>query len=373
MALLAAFPFHIIPGLEAHAPRGHYATWLPQLSAAWVGQPDLELHWITVTREPLHREPVTWRGQTFHFIAVPEKLRALRGYRRDSRLIAKKLEELQPELIHAWGTEDCYGIAAMRSGREFLLSMQGILSEYVRRAPLHPLVHLQAFMERSVLAKARQISAESSWGCDCVRRWAPHATIHRVEYGVQELFFDAHWRPDPKAPVAIFVGSPHARKGVQDAVAAFATPGLQGAELWIVGDRESAFARRLEKRSTGNVRWLGRRGAAETAALMGQAWCLLLPTRADTSPNVVKEARVIGLPVITTPHGGQIDYVIDGETGFIVEAGAIGALADRLGRLFGDLDLTRRMGAARHAEHRAWFRPENTARGFLEVYRKMRS
>lgn len=369
VALLAAFPFHIIPGFEAHVPRGHYATWLPQLSAAWVDEPGLELHWITVTRKAIQREPVRWRGQTFHFIAVPEKLRALRGYRRDSRLIAGKLDELQPDLVHAWGTEDCYGLAAIRSGREFLLSMQGILSEYVRRTRMHPLVHLQAAMERWILAKARHLSAESNWGCDLLRRRAPHATVYQVEYGVQDLFFDVEWRPDPKAPVAIFVGTPDSRKGPQDAVAAFAMSALRDAELWIVGDRGSSFASRLERHSTANVRWLGRRSTAETASLMAQAWCLVLPTRADTSPNVVKEARVIGLPVVTTPHGGQTDYIVDGETGWLVEPGDVITLAARLEKLLGSFRETRRLGECRHQEHRAWFRPRNTAANFLRVYR----
>jgi hypothetical protein len=35
------------------------------------------------------------------------------------------------------------------------------------------------------------------------------------------------------------------------------------------------------------------------------AWCSVLPTRGDTSANSVKEARVIGVPVVASVHGGH--------------------------------------------------------------------
>src|SRR6185295_7068451 len=159
----------------------------------------------------------------------------------------------------------------------------------------------------------------------------------------------------------IFIGTPDARKGIQDAVAAFADARLRAAELEVIGDLEGSFTRRLRESSPANVRWLGRLSPEETARRLARAWCLVLPTRADTSPNVVKEARVIGLPVVTTPHGGQSDYIEDGVNGFLVPAGDPGAIAARAAELFGDLGRTRRMGAANHEAHREFFQPQRTA------------
>ena len=50
---------------------------------------------------------------------------------------------------------------------------------------------------------------------------------------------------------------------------------------------------------------------------MSEATMLILPTRADTSPNAVKEAVVAGLPVIASDVGGIPDYVTPGENGFL--------------------------------------------------------
>lgn len=371
LALLADFPLHVLPGLERLAPRGHFATWLPQLSEAFSRQTEHEIHWFVVTRELVPGEPIRWRNQTFHCLHVPGRLRLLHGYRRECALIRERVEELNPALLHAWGTEACYALAGAACRRPWLLSMQGILQEYVRRNRLHPFVYLQAVYEWWALRGAREISVESRWGREVMARLAPKARLHVVEYGVQEIFFQTEWQPEAGRPVAVFVGTIDARKGIQDAVAAFADPRLAGAELHVLGDAENVFAKSLRARATPNVRWCGRRSLPETAAALSRAWCLVLPTRADTSPNVVKEARVMGLPVVTTPCGGQSDYIVDGENGYLVAPGALTALADALRRILESVEEARRLGAGRWTEQREFFRPEHTAEKFARVYAQL--
>ena len=127
----------------------------------------------------------------------------------------------------------------------------------------------------------------------------------------------------------------------------------------------------LEACDIPNVEYLGVLPWFDLQQQMKGARCLVHPTLADSSPNVVKEARVIGLPVITTIHGGQAGYIRNGENGIIVEPLNPDNLAEALSRLMGDFELAKRIGATRHAEDRAYFRPENTARGFLEIYDEM--
>jgi glycosyltransferase involved in cell wall biosynthesis len=371
IAILAVFPLHVIPGLEGYPPRGHYATWLPQLCQAFAAQSEFELHWIFTTRQVPAMEPIRWLNQTFHPLHVPGRLRMLRGFRADVRAIRARLKEIQPALVHAWGTEDCCGLAAAGAGYPWLLSMQGLLGEYVKRSPMHPFVQLQALYERYVFSRAREISVESKWGRDVLTRRAPRAHLHLVEYGVPALFYETTWAPDPARPRALFIGTPEPRKGIEDAVRAFADPRLAQTELHIVGDRGSSYAQKLERESPPNIRWLGKKSREETAEALRQAWCLVLPTRADTSPNVVKEARVVGLPVVTTPHGGQSDYIHHGENGYLVEPGDIPALGDALSRLLGNYELTREMGARHWPEQREHFRPEQTAERFLQLYRQL--
>ena len=48
---------------------------------------------------------------------------------------------------------------------------------------------------------------------------------------------------------------------------------------------------------------------------------MLLPTRADVSPNAVKEAVVAGIPVVASNVGGIPDYVRPGENGLLFKPG----------------------------------------------------
>lgn len=58
------------------------------------------------------------------------------------------------------------------------------------------------------------------------------------------------------------------------------------------------------------------------------------------------EAMATGKPVVSTRRGGPSETVIDGETGFLVDAGDAGALATHVIRLLRDADLRARIGQA---------------------------
>jgi glycosyltransferase involved in cell wall biosynthesis len=118
-----------------------------------------------------------------------------------------------------------------------------------------------------------------------------------------------------------------------------------------------------------SVEVLGILTTAQVQAEMSRAWGLVLPSRADTSPNVVKEARVIGLPVIVSPHGGHAGYVENHKDGILIESSDLDEWFNALDTLSSDYQLCRAMGDARHEFYRQHFRPETTANEFLNLYR----
>jgi glycosyltransferase involved in cell wall biosynthesis len=59
----------------------------------------------------------------------------------------------------------------------------------------------------------------------------------------------------------------------------------------------------------------------EVAAELETTTMLLMPTRADTSPNAVKESVVAGIPVVASAIGGIPDYVVSGKNGVLFEPG----------------------------------------------------
>jgi glycosyltransferase involved in cell wall biosynthesis len=105
---------------------------------------------------------------------------------------------------------------------------------------------------------------------------------------------------------------------------------------------------------------------------MAKAWCLVLPTRADTSPNVVKEARVVGLPVITTRHGGQVSYVTDGEDGYFVDCGDVNGLIQKFGKVLGSFAKAKEMGEKGKTGYRDLFLATKTSKSLIKLYKQIK-
>ena len=62
----------------------------------------------------------------------------------------------------------------------------------------------------------------------------------------------------------------------------------------------------------------------------------LLPSAWENFPHTVVESLAVGCPVIATAVGGVPEVVRDGENGLLVPSGDPVALADAIGRFFGD-------------------------------------
>jgi glycosyltransferase involved in cell wall biosynthesis len=85
----------------------------------------------------------------------------------------------------------------------------------------------------------------------------------------------------------------------------------------------------------------------------------------------VLEAMAAGRPVVASATGGLPELVEDGLTGFLVPAGEVGALVDRLGRLLDDEELRTRMGNAGRQRVRERFSVAEMAARTADVYDRL--
>jgi len=406
IVLAADFPVHRLPGFE-DAPTGHHATWLPPLAGELARQTNFDIHWITCTKDVSSYQSIDYLNQTFHLLPRRKlSIEILTRFRRERRLIARLAANLKPDLFHGWGTEQGYALAANDFGSRSLISLQGILTACCEASPMPLLTRIQSLTEKAVLAKARHLTVESTWGEEKLRALAPHATIDLLEYGADPACFKIHRIPPPSSgaapnthespgpapftresrgaapftresrgaapftrPTAVFLGSLTHLKGIDTLLEAFSDPRLSGVDLDIYGAANPKFTR---KPRPSNIRFHGHRPRAEALAALSRAWCLVHPTRADTSPNTVKEARVIGLPVVTTPEGGQTQYVTHDQSGFIHPAGDTEGLIQGILAVTKDRETSLQMGAIGQEECRTLLSPARTAKELIAIYRKLR-
>jgi phosphatidylinositol alpha-1,6-mannosyltransferase len=125
-------------------------------------------------------------------------------------------------------------------------------------------------------------------------------------------------------------------------------------ELRIVGDGPDAAALRRLIADHRCARWLGRLSDAALHEEYRHASVVLLVSRFRPGPQpmgeglgiALLEASASGVPVIGAVEGGSRDAVVDGSTGYLVEAGSVDALVTVLERLIDDPALQLELGEA---------------------------
>lgn len=313
IAILASFPSWILFS-EVPNPGTHYAVWLVSLFHIF-SQENLpyEIHWISLHKGIKHTILKKSHNQYFHLLPRRSKLLSqLTLYTEDKWRIAKEIHSIQPELIHAWGTEDCYGYAVRNSKKPSMLSMQGVLTAYSIRAKMPNFQIRQAWFEKQTLSKFNIITTESQWAADCCKEIAPDSDIRLWEYAANEDFFTVE-RNLSDEPSCLIAGTNSPVKNVSCAISAFSRPELKHVKLYMAG----IFPEEYHELPP-NIIPLGRVSRDKMRELLSSTWCLVHPSLADSCPNIVKEARVMGVPVIVTTECGAKQYVIDGKSGYII-------------------------------------------------------
>ncbi len=162
------------------------------------------------------------------------------------------------------------------------------------------------------------------------------------------------------APTILFIGAQFERKGGDVLLSAFrkVRDTIPDAQLIIIGPE----SRPANEEGVEWLGWLDKHMDADYARLV-QAYqsadVFCLPTRFEPTGMVFFEAMSFGLPCIGTTNswGAVPEIVVDGETGYTVEAGDVEALTNRLVRLLTNRELALRMGEAgrvRAETHYSW-------------------
>jgi glycosyltransferase involved in cell wall biosynthesis len=374
IAILADFPLTALESGAIGRGGGQQSTWLPQLALAFSHQNDLDIQWVILDRgirKPIQHSAL---GQQFHRVpACKFSLDLALNYLPTRRALRAALRCIQADIVHAWGTECIYPAVLRDFQGPRILSMQGILTEYRRIGGLPEDWRWNRMVasEPAFISSATVVTSESQWGIDLVRQIAPVADCRMVEYGVHPDFYQLPWNPDPEVPYALYVGGKGIRKGLDVLIEALRLMPERRWTLRLAGDPGMADACR--DAGLPLIECLGLLSWPEMQKQLQGAWCSVLPTRADTSPNSVKEARVVGLPVVTTRHGGQAGYIIDDQNGRIVDPLSPRTLAEALRDVMQSHERAVAMGQCRHEEDRAYLHPQRTADAFISLYRELAS
>jgi glycosyltransferase involved in cell wall biosynthesis len=328
---------------------GGNGTILQNLEDAIAGRPDLDSAWLRIEMDPeserLDRRP---------------RRSVIPGTFRNSMVTGERIRRLE----HVQGSFDaayffqqtiCMFLWRFRSHVPYLVAMDGTPLWYARNElwyalpkfdPTTPTSRLKHELTRRVYARAFHLLPLSRSCRDSLidDYGIPPERITVVPPGINLETFACPDRsaPSPDRPFNIlFVGADFSRKGGDLLVTLATRPEFQDVEFNLVTRSYRGPAApniRVHDRMTTNSEPLVR--------LFREADLFVLPTRADSHSIASLEAMAVGLPVITTPVGGIVDIIQDGETGFLVPRDDLEALADRIRRLRQDRAMRIGMGLA---------------------------
>lgn len=178
----------------------------------------------------------------------------------------------------------------------------------------------------------------------------------------------------------LFLGHLGRSKGTHDLVRALAAARRQGfggvAELAggesQPGDRAALEALACEVGCQDAVELPGIIGGARKREALRQASVLCLPSHLEVLPMALLEGMAHGLPVLATRVGAIPGVVRDGVDGYLVDAGDVEALAERIGRLAADAAIRRRMGTAAQQRVRQGYAMATVVERLTALYDEVR-
>lgn len=359
------------PGRAAGGVESSFVNLLTGLTALG----DLELDVVTFTDGPAPANMPGVDGVVVHRLHAPKRLNNLTFFRARRRALARALDQLRPEIVHAQSALG-YGYSCLKEARHL---------------PVVVTVHGIARETRKLLTDSRdRFGSLASVAVEryCIRHahYLLQPTTYPQEYFGQEIrgrIFEVGnavpdslfaIEPSPEPGRVLFAGALTPAKRVHDLIDVVAR--VPAAMLRIAGGgmRDSryvaALGDRIRERGLENrLTLLGPLSAERMLDEYRRASVLVVPSAQETSPMAIAEAMAAGVPVVATRVGGIPHLVEEGCTGFLVEVGDTDALATRLRELLDEEDVRRAFAAdARVRADR--FRPAAVAARVRAVYQE---
>ncbi len=377
VAWISDFPVEWLPDLPEplrSLPRQHPATWQMTLLSEFEKEVSLRLHIILLRKHIAQDLSFERNGVTFHVLKTLPVVRLGSLFWLDTFLIKRVCQRIKPDLLHAWGSERGAVLIADRLGYPCLATVQGLLSWYKEIVRLAPLERLLELLERRSFPRAPVITTESAFAVEYLKQQYRCRQVRQAEHAPNWAFHQVQRRPVASPIQFISVGTLCYRKGTDLLLQAldqllpempFKLTVICGPNPDYLRSLRPTVSEELWKR----VEFKHHLLPTEIARELETPTMMLMPTRADVSPNAVKEALVAGMPVVASQVGGIPDYLIHGRNGFMFPVGDlkgfVRAIKDACAHpLFGK----GLVEPATLAKTRAYLSPARMARNFLDAY-----
>lgn len=337
--------------MENHRPRFLFLSmpfsgievWFRKMQRVVADREDIEALWEFVDFEPeerIARLPLISKSWIFK-AGVIARSRIAEHVRRSGALDGILLNHILPLSFLGSRLKTVPTFLSLDSTPALMQTMEGW--DLVVRPPGSPVSRIRTLMLRRLYRQCATIFPWSRYVGESLERdyGLPSEKLTVIPPGVDTNA----WHPPAErnshdGKTILFVGRGFDRKGGTLLLELSRLPEFSSYTFKFVTEESAGV-------SGGNVQFLSglRPNSDDLIQLYAQADIFAFPTKADFAPtNVVCEAMSMELPVIVTDRGGLGEYVIDGQTGYVIQPDDKATLAARLHQLASSPDLRRSMG-----------------------------
>lgn len=363
----------------------HNSSWIHALSEELSFSKEIKLYIITYSHLVTHSQTVKKNGIVFFILKYSFPftnkgfpwylpIDKLTGYYTFRRAAAKIIEQVQPDILHVHGTEGGYFLPARKSNIPILVSIQGIISEYVKLQP-NISEYFQTVYEKYTIKKGKNFGCRTRFDSDFVKKINKDARIFDLPEAINSVFFERTWNPEPRLSI-IFVGTVTMRKGIEDIIHSLTLlkHDFPTIKLKIIGSGDKKYVEFLKKNIkakglSSNVLWFGSKSPEEIASELSKSTIFVLPTLGDNSPNSLAEAMAVGIPSVATNVGGIPSMVNDKFDGLLFEKHNVIALAKMIKSLLVDRNLQRKLSLNSRKKVYERNYPSTVSKKYLETYK----
>jgi glycosyltransferase involved in cell wall biosynthesis len=365
---------------EAHKdyanPQPHFGTAPDALLQGLAMIPEIEVHVVSCIRQPVRSPEKIAPNTFFHSLVVPKIgwMRTL--FQGCVRAARKKIQEIQPDIVHGQGTEADCSLSAIFSGCPNVLTLHGNmrLIAALNRERAFSYNWLAARLERFVLPRTDGVVCITEYTRTAVADLTPRTWVlpNAVDLG----FFDVSSAPDPSAPpIGLCVGAICLRKNQNNFIRALDPLAKEKKfKMIFLGQTDDSACSREFLKLVKERPWCeyaGFAGRERLKEFFKAASFLVLPTLEDNCPMVVLEAMAAGVPVLASNVGGVPDLIEHEKTGLFCDPQRPESFREGVARLLGEPELGRQLVANAKTEAQRRFHPQVVARRHLEIYREV--
>ncbi len=284
-------------------------------------------------------------------------LRGRRATKKQLSLWKKIVLEIQPDLIHIWGTEFSLGYDLRRLFPDipFLYTMQGVMT-YIAKYPYlnlpemkkkigvfsklrcykyqkeQALQELQAQLEQMMIAEADGVIADNEWAISPFINHQNVSKFHFIRLPIKKQFRTEQWKSADAAENTLFcIAGRSALKGIHQVIKAvlLLKQDIPDIRVLIPGNiksRKPAFLFEppyleylrnvvAEYHLEDNIQFLGQLTTDEMISYMKQAKVFVMPSAIENESSTLREAMFLGMPVVTSCVGDIYEVIRPGKNG----------------------------------------------------------